>query len=251
MFEWICVLVIFGILRSMKPSSLWKLKPPSPRLIWLVMVIILVAKCGGVQLDDNGNNGDHNNVKETYILISVISLMSLSVFMILMMNSSYEGQVDTEEDDNTNEHDYLLNSDELESVEIELIDGNKPNSKWLVIEKAYVCHVNDKSCDSDVVYWECKRRRHDKCPFKCATQLDERGRHQLTYMYSLETHSCDQDKATVYKQIFRNRIKKQIATDQRAKYGKVQLLLKIYLDLFVQIYTNDPTHRQTHSHLEI
>ena len=98
-------------------------------------------------------------------------------------------QVDNEEDDNVDEHDYLLNSDELENVEIELIDGNKPNSNWLVLEKSYVCHVNDKSCDSDIVYWECKRRRHDKCPFKCATQLDERGRHQLIYMYSLETHN--------------------------------------------------------------
>ena len=156
--------------------------------------------------------------------------------MILMMNSSYERQVDNEEDDNVDEHDYLLNSDELESVEIELIDGNKPNSKWLVLEKSYVCHVNDKSCDSDIVYWECKRRRHDKCPFKCATQLDERGRHQLIYMYSLETHNCDQDKATVYKQIFRNRIKKQIATDQRAKYGKVITFENLFRLMCPNIY---------------
>ena len=69
-----------------------------------------------------------------------------------MMNSSYEGQVDNEEDDNINEHDYLVNSDELESVEIEVIYGNKANSKWL--EKSYVCHVNDKSCDSNIVYWK-------------------------------------------------------------------------------------------------
>ena len=77
MLEWICVLVISTILRSMKPSSLRKLQPPSPRLIWLVMVILLVARSGGVQLDVNGNNNDHSDISETNILISVISLMSL------------------------------------------------------------------------------------------------------------------------------------------------------------------------------
>ena len=96
MLEWICVLVISTILRSMKPSSLRKLQPPSPRLIWLVMVILLVARSGGVQLDVNGNNSDHSDISETNILISVISLMSLSVFLILMMNASYERQVDNE-----------------------------------------------------------------------------------------------------------------------------------------------------------
>ena len=51
--------------------------------------------------------------------------------------------------------------------------------------------------------------------------MDDRGKLSLVYMYSLETHTCDQDKALVYSQLFRNRVKEQISTDQRAKYGKV------------------------------
>ena len=115
--------------------------------------------------------------------------------------------------------DYLVSSEELATVDIELIDGN--NSKCLVIDKAYICHINDQSIESDIVYWECKRRRHDKCPFKAATEMDDRGKLSLVYMYQLNTHTCDQDKALVDNQIFRNRVKERISTDQRAKYGKV------------------------------
>ena len=39
--------------------------------------------------------------------------------------------------------DYLVPTDELINFDLELIDGNKPNSKWLVIDKTYICHVND------------------------------------------------------------------------------------------------------------
>ena len=122
------------------------------------------------------------------------------------MASSYEDQIDNEEDESDSRH---VDTD---------CDGNKANSKWLVIDKTYVCHVNDQSCEGDIIYWECKRRRHDKCQFKCATEMDDRGKLHLIYMYSLDTHSCDQDKASVYNQIFRKRVKQRIGIDQRAKY---------------------------------
>ena len=57
---------------------------------------------------------------------------------------------------------YLVSPDDLAKVDLELIEGNKPGSKWLVIEKTYICHVNAGSTEGDVTYWECRRRRHDR-----------------------------------------------------------------------------------------
>ena len=57
---------------------------------------------------------------------------------------------------------YLVPPDDLAKVDLDLIEGNKPGSKWLVIEKTYICHVNAGSTEGDVTYWECRRRRHDR-----------------------------------------------------------------------------------------
>ena len=37
------------------------------------------------------------------------------------------------------------------------------------------------------------------------------------------THSCDQNRASIYNQIFRNRVMERIANDQRAKFGKAHI----------------------------
>ena len=64
--------------------------------------------------------------------------------------------------------------EELEKTKIEIISGNKKGSKWLVIDNAYLLHKNDESSDDytgdTTTYWECSRRRKDKCMFKAATQ---------------------------------------------------------------------------------
>ena len=209
MIEWLFVCYVFALFILPLP-------------LWFLSVILLAVSCGGVEIGGDFNGGEYGESGETDMLISVISLLTLWI-LVIVMASSYEEQIDNEEDDVNNRHvdtdcDYLVSSDELEKVELELIDGNKVNSKWLVIDKTYVCHVNDQSCEGDVIYWECKRRRHDKCQFKCATEMDDKGKLHLIYMYSLDTHSCDQDKASVYNQIFRNRVKQRIGRDQRAKY---------------------------------
>ena len=61
-----------------------------------------------------------------------------------------------------NDCSYLVPSEELNNYEIEVINGNKAGSKWLVIEKTYICHANAESTEGEVTYWECKRRRHDR-----------------------------------------------------------------------------------------
>ena len=48
---------------------------------------------------------------------------------------------------------YLVPPDALDKVDLELIEGNKPGSKWLVIEKTYICHVNAGSTEGDLTYW--------------------------------------------------------------------------------------------------
>ena len=56
----------------------------------------------------------------------------------------------------------MVPSDDLSKVDIEIIDGNKAGSKWLVGDKTYICHANAESSEAEVTYWECKRRRHDR-----------------------------------------------------------------------------------------
>ena len=65
-------------------------------------------------------------------------------------------------DPNDSESDYLEPADQLNQHEIQIIEGNKTGSQWLVIDGAYVCHVNAVSVEGNITYCECKRRRHDR-----------------------------------------------------------------------------------------
>ena len=57
---------------------------------------------------------------------------------------------------------YLADSDDLKDIDVEVIDGNKAGSKWLVLEKTYICHSNAESVEGELTYWECRRQRHDR-----------------------------------------------------------------------------------------
>ena len=50
------------------------------------------------------------------------------------------------------------------------------------------------------------------------------GSHELMYRYDLETHSCSQDRVGVLRQDFKNEVKRVMAQDPRAKFGKVNIL---------------------------
>ena len=57
------------------------------------------------------------------------------------------------------------------------------------------------------------------------------GSHELMYLYDLETHSCSQDRVGVLRQDFKNEVKRVMAQDPRAKFGKVNVFEEDYLSL--------------------
>ena len=131
----------------------------------------------------------------------------------------------TSDDGNDNEElelidgkDYLETAG-LDGIDLELIDGDKLGSQWLVVDGIYICH---KYADSETeVFWECSGRRKYGCPFKLGTVYDEECRLTLSYMYKLTFHDCEQTKMGPIMQKFRSKLKYKMSTDLRAKFYNV------------------------------
>ena len=117
--------------------------------------------------------------------------------------------------------EHLVAPEEFQEYDIEIISGDKKGSEWLILDKEFICHRNDRSATGTYHYWECRSRRLVGCPFKMETMVDDDGKHSIMYMYDLDTHTCTQDKVDIYKQLFRNKIKHAMQTDFRAKYKNV------------------------------
>ena len=114
--------------------------------------------------------------------------------------------VEDEPDENTNNFSFL-EKDDLANFKIELIDGDKGSSKWLVINDIYICH---RFQSNDVeTFWECSGRRKYGCSFKAGTVVDDKGSLSLSYLYTLDSHDCDQSKMGPILQKFRNSIKQR------------------------------------------
>ena len=57
-----------------------------------------------------------------------------------------------------------LETEGLDCIDLEIIDGDKFGSQWLVVGGIYICH---KYAESETeVFWECSGRRNYGCPFK-------------------------------------------------------------------------------------
>ena len=53
---------------------------------------------------------------------------------------------------------YLVNEEELEKIQVSIIDGDKDDSKWLVVDEIYICHRYRGS--EEETFWECSGRRN-------------------------------------------------------------------------------------------
>ena len=51
--------------------------------------------------------------------------------------------------------------------------------------------------------------------------MKEDGTQSLLYLYDMDTHTCGQDMVGVIRQDFKNEVKRSMAEDPRAKFGKV------------------------------
>ena len=61
------------------------------------------------------------------------------------------------------------------------------------------------------------------------------------FLYDMETHCCGQDQVGIIRQDFKNEVKRIMADDPRAKFGKVMVHLSFKVDLsslhIVLVYT--------------
>ena len=60
-----------------------------------------------------------------------------------------------------------------------------------------------------------------RCQAKAATEEQADGSLKLLFLYDMETHTCGQDQVAIIRQDFKNKIKRVMADDPRAKFGKV------------------------------
>ena len=132
-------------------------------------------------------------------------------------------------------YDYVLPKDELEKIKVEMIDGDKPGSKWLVLDDVHILYKYGYE-GKEETFWECYERRRNKCRFKAATIAgDDSINPTLSYAYKFETHDCDQTKVGPIMQKFRTKIKKRMQTEYKNKFRKIfddekKALLKDFRD---------------------
>ena len=74
-------------------------------------------------------------------------------------------------DANDNNNPFLENEDNLGNHKLEVIEGDKEGSKWLVLDEVYILHKYRTT--GDEIFWECSGRRAFNCPFKAATAFKD------------------------------------------------------------------------------
>ena len=58
----------------------------------------------------------------------------------------------------------FLETESLDDIQLELIDGDKAGSSWLVVSDIFICHKFSES--ESEIFWECSGRRTYGCPFR-------------------------------------------------------------------------------------
>ena len=75
------------------------------------------------------------------------------------------------EEESDEEQNFSIENNNLDGVQIEVIPGNKKNSKWLVLDNMFICTQKDKSVDGGSFYWICRFRRQFNCRFMAHTEV--------------------------------------------------------------------------------
>ena len=131
--------------------------------------------------------------------------------------SSEEEHVENE--DEMEAADYLEDQVHLKDVKLDIVEGDKAGSMWLVLDDVFIMHKKQSSANES--FWDCSGRRHFNCPAKCSTYEDEEGKVQLGFMYKLNLHECGQTKLAPIMHKFRANLKHEMSTNYKAKFSNV------------------------------
>ena len=99
----------------------------------------------------------------------------------------------------------MLEEENFGEHSIELINGEKNGSMWLILDNEKFL-VKNKSFANNNIVWECKFRRGMGCLFKMETGLDENDDLYIVWMYNTKVHTCTQGEIDVWIHKFRDEI---------------------------------------------
>ena len=60
----------------------------------------------------------------------------------------------------------------MDGIQLEVVPGNKKNSKWLVLNNTFICTQKDKSVDGAYLYSICRYKNQFNCPFMAHTKVN-------------------------------------------------------------------------------
>ena len=132
----------------------------------------------------------------------------------------------TQDDDSTeveeiDSEDYL--EQDIDSHTIEIVDGEKEGSKWLIIDGIYICHRDNTSKGNirETLGWECRGRRQFKCRFRAGTYKDDNGTIKLNIMWKLSICQCEQNNVIPILHKFKLELKHEMKSNYKASFAKV------------------------------
>ena len=111
---------------------------------------------------------------------------------------------------------YLACIEDIKKCKLDIVEGEKANSVWLIVDDKYVLTKNKQFKNGKSV-WECRGRRHSGCPFKMEVQIDCDVL-SIIWMFNVKTHTCPQQALDIYEHRFKMEIKAEMAENFRNKY---------------------------------
>ena len=220
--ETACMLKIPVIKTFEHPNSDWKSNPVFT--LFSAGLVSLASVVGQEQDGENDCFGDNDNE-----LHEVEPENDSELQEVEPENNSHEDDLGNDvsqglsqnEDNEADSMDqsYLASEEELKKINVEFIEGDKPDSKWLVVDEVYICHRYQGT--ELETFWECGGRRKYGCPFKLGTVIDDDGNLEVSFMYKFDCHHCGQTKLGPIMQTFRSTLKNRMKSNYKAKFHKV------------------------------
>ena len=105
-------------------------------------------------------------------------------------------EVEEEADDNM--------ENELDGIILEVEDGIKEGSRWLIVDDVHICHKQQVFKGHDV--WRCEDFRSYRCPSKIVTTKEEdENEPRIVSMTKAIVHNCSKDKVKPIIQKFKSK----------------------------------------------
>ena len=129
-----------------------------------------------------------------------------------MVGELDEDEVDLEVDEDLEK--------DLDGISIEVVEGNKPGSRWLIVDSVHICHKQKVFLTH--VAWRCEDFREYRCPFKIVTTKEEsENGMKIESMTKKVLHSCSKDKVRPILHKFKLKLSIRMRADLDITWRKI------------------------------